>query len=531
MGWIVRTTATLATASGLVLLWASLALAAPPANDDFADAESISGFPASVTGTTAQATKETGEPVHGEPETQDRSIWFAWEAPSSAAVTVDTCGTFFYSDVLAVYTGSSLAGLTRVNGYATNFGSNCNGHSSLSFDAIQGTTYRIAVAGGPVAGGPVALAIVSTPLPPHDAFADPLLLTGTGIVAEGTNAGATKEAGEPDHGGDPGGHSIWFSWTAPESGVAYVSSCRSGFDSVLAVYEGSSVGGLERLSRPTFRNPYCAFAREESFGVTAGESYRIALDGVTAGGAQPAEVGGFFLEIGVGPGYRQNDQFDRALPLGGQNGAIEWDNEEATREAGEPRHAGRKGGASLWYAWTPRETGPVTFDTCGSSFDTLLAAYTGTSLAALQPVAGNDDSSGRRCPGTSQSELGFEALAGTTYRIALDGAGAADGRFALRHEQTIDRSDRTPPNTRILEVRYRRNRTIAEVAFHASGIPSRVQCKLDRHHAGACTSPQAFVGLRPGRHRLAIVAIDRAGNRDPTPAVAHFRIAPRRRAN
>src|SRR4051812_46794695 len=170
IGWVTRATATLAIASGLVLLWISPALAAQPANDEFADAQSISGFPASATGTTAQATKEAGEPVHGDPASQDESIWFAWESPASAAVTIDTCGTFFFSDVLAVYTGSSLAGLTRVNGYETHFGPNCHGHPSFSFDAVQGVTYRIAVVGGPVAGGPVALAIDSTPRPPHDDF-------------------------------------------------------------------------------------------------------------------------------------------------------------------------------------------------------------------------------------------------------------------------------------------------------------------------------------------------------------------------
>jgi hypothetical protein len=511
-----------ASLAGLLLV-APAAHAAPPPNDDFADAQAIAGFPASATGTTASATREAGEPVHGEPETQDESIWFEWQAPASAAVTVDTCGTFFFSDVLAVYTGDSLAGLARVGGYATNYGPVCAGHSSFGFDALAGVTYRIAVSGGPVAGGPIALSLHATPPPANDSVATPLAISGTGIVAEGTNAGSTREAGEPDHGGGPGGHSVWFSWTAPESGVAHASSCRSDFASVVAVYEGSAGAGLERLSRPTGPNPYCPGAREQSFGVTAGSTYLLALDGVTTGAA-PAEVGLFFLEIDVGPGYRQNDRFDRAQPIAPHDGVVEWDNDDATREAGEPRHAGRKGGASLWYAFTPRETGPVSLDTCGSSFDTLLAVYTGDLLAALRPVAANDDS-GSRCPGTGHSELSFEAVAGTTYRIALDGAGGADGRFSLRHEQTIDRTDRTPPATRILKVRYRRGHTIAEVAFHANGNPSRVRCKLDRHHPGTCDSPQVFFGLSPGRHRLAIVAIDRAGNRDPTPAVARLRIA------
>ena len=36
----------------------------------------------------------------------------------------------------------------------------------------------------------------------------------------GSNVDATKEAGEPDHGGDAGGASVWYRWTASDSGRA-----------------------------------------------------------------------------------------------------------------------------------------------------------------------------------------------------------------------------------------------------------------------------------------------------------------------
>jgi len=44
----------------------------------------------------------------------------------------------------------------------------------------------------------------------------------------------------------------------------------------------------------------------------------------------------------------------------------------ATKEPGEPAHAGNDGGASIWYSWTAPSTGNVTITTEGSSFDTLL---------------------------------------------------------------------------------------------------------------------------------------------------------------
>ena len=45
----------------------------------------------------------------------------------------------------------------------------------------------------------------------------------------------------------------------------------------------------------------------------------------------------------------------------------------ATKETGEPDHAGNVGGASVWCRWVAPADGTVTFDTFGSNYDTLLA--------------------------------------------------------------------------------------------------------------------------------------------------------------
>ena len=63
----------------------------------------------------------------------------------------------------------------------------------------------------------------------------------------------------------------------------------------------------------------------------------------------------------------------------------------ATLEPGEPAHAGRTGGRSVWWTWTAPASGPVAVDTLGSGFDTTLAVYEGESLAALTEVAANAD--------------------------------------------------------------------------------------------------------------------------------------------
>ena len=45
-----------------------------------------------------------------------------------------------------------------------------------------------------------------------------------------------------------------------------------------------------------------------------------------------------------------------------------------------------EGGKSVWYAWTPGFVGVASIDTNGSGFDTLLAVYTGSTLAGLTAV-------------------------------------------------------------------------------------------------------------------------------------------------
>src|SRR5437763_12486217 len=89
----------------VVLTLASPALAAPPDNDAFASAHAISGPSGSVTGSNVDATAEPGEPDHG--NTGGASVWYAWTAPSSGAVTFTTAGSSF-DTLLAAYTGSTV---------------------------------------------------------------------------------------------------------------------------------------------------------------------------------------------------------------------------------------------------------------------------------------------------------------------------------------------------------------------------------------------------------------------------------------
>lgn len=139
---------------------------------------------------------------------------------------------------------------------------------------------------------------------------------------------------------------------------------------------------------------------------------------------------------GTTPLPPSNDNFTSAQSLGGLSGGTTNNNAYATKEAGEPNHAGNPGGTSIWYRWTAPISGRATFDTFSSNFDTLLAVYTGSSVSALSAVASNDDANG-----VLQSRVIFNAVAGTVYYIAVDGFASNGGNAALHWSEIPPATD------------------------------------------------------------------------------------------
>jgi len=120
-----------------------------------------------------------------------------------------------------------------------------------------------------------------------------------------------------------------------------------------------------------------------------------------------------------------NDMFANATPIPGTSGQTTGSNVGATKEPGEPDHCG-SGGASVWWRWTAPASGQATIDTNGSSFNTLLAVYTGSSVASLEPTD-CDDNGGEG----NQSLVMFDTVSGTIYQIAVDGYNGATGDIIL----------------------------------------------------------------------------------------------------
>lgn len=251
----------------------------PPANDPFSGSQLISGTSVSTNGTNRYATWQPGEPGSN---SSTHSVWYRWTAPFSGPVTMDTC-TSSFDTVLDVYTGFAVNGLTQVasNDDTTGCGTGvANRGSQVSFNAVSGTTYRIAISGFAGLEGTFTLGLKMPP--PNDNFATARTISGNNATVNGTTLAATREGGEPDHSTDTDGaswlgdHSVWYSWTAPSSGRVEFNTCTSNIDSILAVYTGSSLG---TLSRVTDNNNACpsGWGSKVTFKAKRGTTYRIAV--------------------------------------------------------------------------------------------------------------------------------------------------------------------------------------------------------------------------------------------------------------
>ncbi|HVX32656.1 MAG TPA: hypothetical protein VHA80_05885 [Solirubrobacterales bacterium] len=169
-----------------------LHLPQPPANDNFASAQTVTGLPFSIPGSTIEATFESGEPS-GLGGSSSRSVWYSWTAPSSGHVQLSGCpfetqrGSAA-NRKMAVYTGTTLAGLTNVVETA-----NCK----VEFDAVAGTKYKIAFSGSFSGEGTFTLAMRSATPPANDDFlAAQAIGPQLPLAVTGDDSFATTEPGE-----------------------------------------------------------------------------------------------------------------------------------------------------------------------------------------------------------------------------------------------------------------------------------------------------------------------------------------------
>ncbi len=138
------------------------------------------------------------------------------------------------------------------------------------------SAYAVDIAGN---FGPTNTIVLSFVNPINDNFADAIELVGTGGLIDAINGRATKEPGEPNHGGNDGGHSIWYTFRAPVDGqLTITTTTNSTFDTLIGVYTGSVVSNLT-LVAGNDDAVTGALGSQVTANVAANGVYSIALDG------------------------------------------------------------------------------------------------------------------------------------------------------------------------------------------------------------------------------------------------------------
>lgn len=404
---------------------------------------------------------------------------------------------------------------------------------------------------GAAAVGCLVLAVASPALaapPANDDFASREVLEA-GLPTQpvsGSNVEATKEEGESLPGLAPAGHSVWFQWEATSTGWVTIGACDDAFPTILAVFTGSELGNLTQVaSGNAAEGPDCpAQSRQYTFKATSGTTYVIAVDGnafFVVSPPPPVTEGEIFLKIEETP-PPSNDDFASAkkieAPVSEEPGGSRFYlastngyNWTATTEPGEPSY-GAGAGASVWYSWTPPESGNYHFGgpCCGAGLNWGL--YAGNAVDELTQVLA----------ATGPAEAALSA--GTTYHLAVYGTPdlatgeptMADFDLLISAElpplprslkdpgPPVPQSDRTAPETKIDRSKLLASSRSARFWFSSSEPAAGFLCQLDKAPFKPCGPPREYRHLGPGTHTFRAKAVDLAGNVDGTAAVAHFKI-------
>ena len=140
----------------------------------------------------------------------------------------------------------------------------------------QGGNYQVVVsnAGGSVTSTNALLTV--NPRPVNDDFANRIALSGSAVTTTGSDVYATAQPGEPSPDGWSSPQSVWWTWTAPTNGLAFVDVTNDTGNQVLAIYTGDTLAQLVSVTSASWFTPPLAV----EFEVAGGTIYQITVAGV-----------------------------------------------------------------------------------------------------------------------------------------------------------------------------------------------------------------------------------------------------------
>lgn len=202
-------------------------------------------------------------------------LWWSWTAPETASVWLHTETSLASMLVYRAIPGGGLISQPIADG-----GGFSVGQSPARIEVEKGTEYVIIAI--PTYGfGDLGYFQLRSGAPANDRFANADVLPSGDTIFSGSSVAATREQGEPAHGVFDSGRTVWFSWTASESGETELVFAPGFANAAVAIYSGNTLESLEKLasgilSRPSSGIPFTATLR---FVAQAGVAYRMAVDG------------------------------------------------------------------------------------------------------------------------------------------------------------------------------------------------------------------------------------------------------------
>jgi hypothetical protein len=387
--------------------------------DNFADRIAINPLLGPVYGNNANATAESGEPSYnGNPNIQPaKSIWYTWTASFTGVISLTTAGSDF-DTVMAVYTGTNLAHLTRV---ASDDDSGGFFTSLVNFNVTAGTTYQITVDGFNGASGNVVLGMPSGTgyrvLNPSSGNSVPFIANSGQPTNQLVQAGSTATLIVRATSTLPLTYQWYFQGAPVGTGgtgsTLSIPNFQAGSVGLYYVLVANSVGSVSsqqasiQIAAPN--QPGAGGSSQDKFGTAVD----LAGGNSTPTSSRVPQSGG-----GDSRGFSVSQVFSTV---------------GATKEVGEPNHCGQAGGASQWFIYTAPTNGTLDVNTAGSSFNTIVAIYTSPSA---QPDFNNLVA--QACGFTTNFQLNGQpnvvipgVLKGTRFFIAVDGYQGASGTVQL----------------------------------------------------------------------------------------------------
>ncbi|MCW5557763.1 MAG: hypothetical protein KIT22_08025 [Verrucomicrobiae bacterium] len=189
-----------------------------------------------------------------------RTLWFSWTSPVRQRVAWFSNGW-----EIGVFRGNSLESLWP--GYVVT--------AYVEFFAEANETF-VFMARAPGWVGTIWIGLYPQTPPPNDNFDHRIPLVGDSASLVIAGSGATREFGEPWHGGRPSPSTRWWSWTAPADGKLNLSLDSNENDPShlwLGVYRGTELSQLE----PAVSDPFNLNDRSVELPVTTGDVIQIVV--------------------------------------------------------------------------------------------------------------------------------------------------------------------------------------------------------------------------------------------------------------